>query len=365
MGLFSADLFPTKISFVVFISYMGLFINQGILVTASKSKDNSYSYNTVTVVLLTEVLKLVAAAVLFIKDKSCQCFFEDLFKHRKVLSLYFIPAALYCLYNNLQFVNLSAYDPTTYYLLLQFRVVVTGVIFQLIFKKQLSRIQWASLFILTLGCVIKEIRHDVSSAQTMTTAPTSVTDYLDIHLLFIMFQVFSSCFAGVYNEFLLKDTGVDVHIMMANVFMYLNSIICNLLILAYRGEFLEAFHHSSVMSILQPGVMAIIINNAAIGIVTSLFLRSLNSILKTFASALELMFTAVLCWIIFGIPVDLYTVMAIFIVSAATYLYAQNPVVNKARTEIEEDTKKDDPNPKDQIQLQLSPGQRHKPVLSV
>lgn len=47
-----------------------------------------------------------------------------------VLLYYFVPAALYCLYNNLQFVNLATYDPTTYYLLLQFRVVVTGVVFQ-------------------------------------------------------------------------------------------------------------------------------------------------------------------------------------------------------------------------------------------
>ena len=83
---------------------------------------------------------------------------------------------------------------------------------------------------------------------------------------------------------------------------------------------------------MQPGVLAIVANNAAIGIVTSLFLRNLNSILKTFASALELMFTAVLCWFIFGIAVDVYTVIAIFIVSLATYLYAQNPVVNVVKT---------------------------------
>ena len=47
-----------------------------------------------------------------------------------VLLLYVVPAFMYCLYNNLAFVNLANYDPTTYYLLLQFRVVVTGVIFQ-------------------------------------------------------------------------------------------------------------------------------------------------------------------------------------------------------------------------------------------
>lgn len=51
---------------------------------------------------------------------------------RQVLALYFVPAFLYCLYNNLAFVNLSTFDPTTYYLLLQLRVVITGVLFQVI-----------------------------------------------------------------------------------------------------------------------------------------------------------------------------------------------------------------------------------------
>jgi len=47
-----------------------------------------------------------------------------------VLLLYMIPALLYCLYNNLAFVNLARFDPTTYYVLLQLRVVLTGIIFQ-------------------------------------------------------------------------------------------------------------------------------------------------------------------------------------------------------------------------------------------
>ncbi|KAK7487016.1 hypothetical protein BaRGS_00021686 [Batillaria attramentaria] len=149
MGWISADMFPTKLSFIVFIAYMGLFINQGILVTASKSKDNSYSYNTVTVVLMTECLKLIAASIVYLKDHTAAEFSAEFIKNRKVLMLYLVPAALYCLYNNLQFVNLANYDPTTYFLLLQFRVVVTGVVFQFLFKKKLSRKQWASVFILT------------------------------------------------------------------------------------------------------------------------------------------------------------------------------------------------------------------------
>ena len=34
---------------------------------------------------------------------------------------------------------------------------------------------------------------------------------------------------------------------------------------------------------------------------------------------------------IFGIAIDVYTVVSIAVVSAATFLYAQNPVVNKGK----------------------------------
>lgn len=75
-------------------------------------------------------------------------------------------------------------------------------------------------------------------------------------------------------------------------------------------------------------VILVILNNVLIGIVTSFFLKSLNSILKTFASALELIFTAVLTWLFFGIPIYLNTLLAIFVVTVAVVMYSQNPVTN-------------------------------------
>ena len=163
---------------------------------------------------------------------------------------------------------------------------------------------------------------------------------INFSLVLILVQIFCSCFAGVYNESLLKGKGGDVPFMLQNVFMYVNSIFCNLIVLAYTGHLVDAFTAKSVNSILQPKVIMIIINNGAIGIVTAMFLRSLNSILKTFASALELMFTAVLCWVIFGINVSFFTIVAVAIVSYATLLYAQNPVDNtpKAKNPIESST---------------------------
>nr|CAD7585810.1 unnamed protein product [Timema genevievae] len=107
----------------------------------------------------------------------------------ELLLLYFVPAFLYCLYNNLAFVNLSAFDPTTYYLLLQFRVVVTGIVFQ----KKLSGNQWLSLILLTVGCMVKQI--DISSLYSSSTlSPTAHSNSLwefrlSVNALLILVQI--------------------------------------------------------------------------------------------------------------------------------------------------------------------------------
>ncbi|XP_011296735.1 CMP-sialic acid transporter 2-like, partial [Fopius arisanus] len=141
-----------------------------------------------------------------------------------------------------------------------------------------------------------------------------------------------SCLAGVYNEYLLKGQGANINIYVQNVFMYIDSIICNILVLILQGDLLGAFENVGPSILFDPKVLVIIANNAAVGIITSFFLKNLNSILKTFASALELVFTAVLCWLLFGIPIYLNTGLAIGMVSYAVILYAQNPVQNSPKS---------------------------------
>ena len=208
----------------------------------------------------------------------------------------------------------------------------------------MSRIQWLSLLLLTFGCIIKQVGHSKTKQDESSLDAVPGSDYFNIHLVLILVQVFASCFAGVYNEYLIKDTEKNsAHIMIQNVFMYIDSIICNILLLVVSSfttsgkldsnennlnNLDKVFSYESLSQLLQVKVVLIILNNAAIGIVTSLFLKSLNSILKAFASALELMFTAVLSWIIFDIPLDFNTILAIFIVSFSTWLYSRNPVHN-------------------------------------
>ena len=88
--------------------------------------------------------------------------------------------------------------------------------------------------------------------------------------------------------------------------MYLDSIVCNLLLLGGKGDLADAFTTEALSSLMSPLVLLLILNNAVLGIVTSLFLQviqsfaqfhtfflqKLNSVVKAFASALELVITA-------------------------------------------------------------------------
>lgn len=287
-------------------------------------------------VFLTECTKLVIAVVIYLCTNSVRSLVREVFSSPKLFFLYFIPSGLYCVYNNLAFVSLINYDPTTYYILLQLRMVVTGVMYEVVFKRRLTRMQWLSLVLITVGCLVKNSSH-YASAPASANQPSS---YLSAGIFWILVQILCSCFAGVYTEFLVKDTGAHVHLMIQNVFMYVDSIVCNFVgILLFPGDaesaqsFFDEPLETFARILSDPFVFMVMLNNALCGIITSLFLKNFNSILKIFASAMELVITAVVCLILFSIPIDLSTAAAIFIVSLATYVYSKNPMTTSPTLE--------------------------------
>lgn len=215
--------------------------------------------------------------------------------------------------------------------------------------------QWFSLVILTVGCMVKHFDAHVLGTEF----------HVDIFLLLILVQVSHlsliykwrydiyslekhlalqttcSCLAGVYNEYLLKRQGADIDIFIQNIFMYIDSIFCNIVAIVLLNAFTndKKWINFEINMLLQPKVILIMLNNSLVGIITSFFLKTLNSILKTFASAVELIFTAILCWILFSIPISTNTIVSIALVSFAVILYSRNPVQNTQTKETVESRK--------------------------
>eukprot|EP00937_MAST-01D_sp_MAST-1D-sp2_P002141 g2141.t1 len=303
----------------LFLGYMCLWVSQGMLVYGSKDARGSLPYNSTTVVMLSSFVKLGIATTMYLRENG------DFAQMRAqavdnlgVWALYFVPALLYTLYDNLTFVNLRFFDPPTYFILSQFRLVVTGVVYQALFARRLSSMQWISLVVLTLGCIVKELPKFTGSG--LVEIP-----YLSWALIGV--QILSATFAGVYNEVLLKGKKLPVNLQ--NVFMYVNSIFCNVLVLALgvHGHSLgEAFEWRHLKQVLRPLVLLIILNSASMGIVTSLFLKHLSSVLKAIASALEIVLTAVVSYLIFGTDLGVFTVISMCLVAFGVYLYSTSPL---------------------------------------
>ena len=370
------ELFPSGSSFVIFCAYIILFVSQGLLVTGVQ-RQQIQGFNPIVVVLLTEFIKLsicVGIYLLRLERHAISTLVKDVRSNGKLLLLYLVPAFLYCLYNNLTFINLELFDVSTYYCLMQFRIVLTAILYQILFRRQLNLIQWFSLFILTSGCFVKEyglysnisrnqhsanlteihatyapdigqnrtqLRHDRAGEQSSGISAVVIFFW---STSLILFQMFCACFAGVYNEYLLKDsaTAKNADIILQNIFMYLDSIVCNLLVYIFSATFTRIgsggkhdalADHSQLplMTILynllsSPLVIILLLNNALSGIVASFFLKSLNSIIKTFASALELFAVTLLAKILFNNSVDIHTLVALLLVTVAMFIYSKNPV---------------------------------------
>lgn len=359
MDRFQGGLFPTRTSCLIFFSYISLFVSQGLLTTATNNSQIT-GFNSSIVVLLTELLKLIICTSVYLiqSNWSFKNLFNDIALNKRLTVLYLIPALLYCMYNNLTFTNLERFDLATYYCLMQFRIVLTAIIYQILFRRKLSSIQWASLFILTIGCLIKEYslydklpQHTGASTHTTKVLPASnwtmrsvddsdpipitKTFYFLSSTLLILLQLFCSCFAGVYNEYLLKDssTAKDADVILQNIFMYLDSIVCNALFfqLIPHMEKHVSDQNITIISRLQnlltnPLICVLILNNALSGLVASFFLKSLNSIIKTFAAALELFAVTFLAWLLFDDHIDGITIFSLIVVTLALALYSMNPV---------------------------------------
>jgi len=306
----------------IFGFYVGLWVSSHLLVYSSKLAD-APAYNATFVVLLTELVKLVMACGLYLThDGDVSLLLRSTLGSLPLLLKYTVPALLYCVYNNLVYVNLGFFDPGTYNVLMQLRIVLTGVIYQVLFSKRLNRNQWISIVLIAIGCMIKE--------ATKLSSATGVTANLSAWLL-LACQMLCSVLAGVYNEVLLKsDAGarsanIKVTTNLQNAFMYFNSILCNAAFLATKGTLEDSLSPSNWAAISSPTVLCIIAIMSSVGLVTGYFLRHLDSVLKAIASALEVVLTTALSFACFGTPLDIFTVCSAVTVGGGVALYSRPP----------------------------------------
>jgi drug/metabolite transporter (DMT)-like permease len=240
----------------------------------------------------------------------------------QTLMMYAIPALLYAMYNNLAFVGLQYFDAPTYFILMQIRIAVTGLISQIVFHRQLSGRQWGAIALLTVGCAVKEAGSFSGSSLAVPLAGYAV----------LMFQVGCSVSAGIANEKLLKGSKGQVNVQ--NVYMVIMSLLWNAVFLVLQMVFRSSssplaassqtggFGVGAVITILtNPTAVCIMINNAMIGLAVGYFLKHLDMLLKAIAGAVEIILTVIIAFLLFGTPITVYSFLACVLVGSGVYMF--------------------------------------------
>jgi hypothetical protein len=266
-------------------------------------RTGAYDYNPVSVVVVSELSKFCLAIVLFFTTVSGATV-KQVTDFAPIGYKYWVPALVYAVYNNLTFIILTHFNPTSWRVLLNLRIVWTGILYQILFGTKLSAKKWVCL------CITMFM-------SMLFTGDRLTWDGLPA-LSLIFLQTFVSSLGAVYYEWILKNNKtVDVH--SQNIYMYAIGTCFNVLFMIIMDP-----------STLDPAVffrnynwelVPVIGISAFGGVLISLVLKYMDSVWKLFLDVAQMFVVFAIDVIWFDEVLMANKVLMIMVVAAASLYY--------------------------------------------
>ncbi|XP_053325669.1 UDP-N-acetylglucosamine transporter isoform X2 [Spea bombifrons] len=292
-------------------------------------KEEGPRYLSSTAVVAAEVLKIVACVLLVYKDNNCSIRVlnrvlqdEIINKPMETLKLA-IPSGIYTLQNNLLYVALSNLDAATYQVTYQLKILTTALFSVTMLQRKLTRNQWISLCILMAGVTLVQWPSDSNSSPSKELSVGSRF----VGLMAVLTACFSSGFAGVYFEKILKETKQSVWIRNIQLGVF-GGIFGLMGVFIYDGERVSKDGFFQGYNNLTWAVVAL---QALGGLVIAAVIKYADNILKGFATSLSIILSTLISyfWLQDFIPTSVFFVGAMFVISATfLYGYVPKPSVN-------------------------------------
>ncbi|KAK3257960.1 hypothetical protein CYMTET_32970, partial [Cymbomonas tetramitiformis] len=134
-----------------------LFTSSIALVTHATKTNGEYAYNTLTVQLFSEIIKLLLSAFFlclqYATDKEVPQVTLDPWRFAKAA----IPAFLYFVSNNVNFFIIKELDAVAFQILNNIKILTTAVLFTFMMNATVSPLQWRMLFLLMAGSIMSQL----------------------------------------------------------------------------------------------------------------------------------------------------------------------------------------------------------------
>ncbi|EJD74349.1 UGT1 protein [Loa loa] len=260
-------------------------------------------YLSSTAVVTAEIIKLLTCIVFIAHQHSWECvgFMNEIYtecyiKSKDTLKMA-VPAFLYVVQNNLLFLALSKLDAATYQVTYQLKILTTALFSVTLLGKKLNSQKWISLLLLTVGVALVQLPDDFGKITSSTTSSALSTDSDKmVGLITVIAACFSSGFAGVYFEKVLKSSSVSL--WMRNLQLAFFSIFGGFFMVWFY-DFKQVNEHGFFQG-YNSIIWTVVLLQAYGGLVIALVVKYADNILKGFAVSFSIVLSSVMSYWLLG-----------------------------------------------------------------
>jgi len=286
-----------------------------LLMKSVRATPGETEYVTQTMVIMQEVLKgMICIPIIFYTEGSLAPAYanmEELFKTA-------VPAVLYLLQNNLQYISVGYLDAPTYAVVYQSKLIWVAVFSVIIMGKELKRHQWYAVLVLIAGICSAQLSQEIP-VQTESTETSDIGNHQLIGIGVLLFAACCSSLAAVSFEKLLK--GVKVSLWVRNLqlagFSLLTAVV-PLFMSADGGRVMEHgfFHGYTLLT------WTCIVMNGCGGLLIGAVISYADAMLKDIAIGASIVVSSIASIIIFDFVVNSSFLLGVILVSYAVPMYA-------------------------------------------
>ncbi|KAJ2860849.1 UDP-galactose transporter Gms1 [Coemansia aciculifera] len=277
-------------------------------------------YFTSTAVLLCELTKLLVCLYLTARESmnenngrlNMRLLYTDVFGGDSWKML--IPAGLYTIQNNLQYVAVSLLDAATFQVTYQLKILTTALCSVLLLGTSLGTMRWASLFALTLGIILVQL----PSTPSAVSVDAGVSSKF-MGLVSVLTACMLSGLAGVYFEKVLKGSRKSVWTRNVQLSLFsLPPALFGVLVVDGSGVRSHGFFNGYTL-----WTVAAISLQAFGGLLVAVVVKYADNILKGFATSISIVLSCLVSFWLFDFHITMPFVLGTSLVVFATYMYGK------------------------------------------
>jgi len=234
-------------------------------------------YVSSAAVCVVELIKLLVSIILYRLVENGR--YRDIFADLKSLRnwRFSIPAGLYVVQNNLQYIAMGHLSPVVYQVFIQLKVVAAAIFSEKLLNKRHSAKQWSAIVGLTAGLGLVQLALTTSGNGKLGSSGAATT----VGLAAVLLSCGTSGVAGVYSEKLVKSSpsklwGLNIQMSFFGFLLSLGVLV---------KDFRQLVRNGSVLYGFTPIVWITVMLHALGGLVTAFVVKSTSSVVKGFAQS--------------------------------------------------------------------------------